>query len=226
MINSVVDNFSNPDFSYDLTITTISISISALLAFCVWLMKDAYERWVLETKLLLKIEMYLIRDRAALLQNKESFDEWIGSLKINRARSFVFRNYRTDNVDFHEISNLELLNKLNRLSYSLTGFESDEKNTLEEYRQGLQLFFNSNSVDPKHWEQFNENLRSQLEVRKQSYDDAIKDTEEALALLRAHKKQKLFSVFRLVKKLSIPIPGLSYKVVEDELKELRKSNPE
>jgi hypothetical protein len=222
MLNIFVENFSKPDFSYDLTIATISLLVSLLFAFCAWLIKDAYEKWLFETKLLLKIEIYLIRDRATLLLNQEKFTEWISALKDNRAYSYAFQNYRLDNLDFYEVSNLDLLNRLNKLSYSLTGFESDTSNTFNDYRQGLQLFFNQNSVEQEHWIQFNQNLRDQLEVIKGNFNDAVKDTNEALALLRAYKKQKLFSLFRLVKKLSTPFPSLSYDNVEKELKELGK----
>ncbi len=155
MINSVVENFSKPEFSYDLTITTISILISLLFAFCTWLIKDAYEKWLCETKLLLKVEVYLIRDRATLLSNQEKFAEWISALESNRAYSYAFQNYRLDNLDFYEVSNLDLLNRLNKLSYSLAGFESDTSNRFNDYRQGLQLFFNQNSVEQQHWVQFN-----------------------------------------------------------------------
>lgn len=222
MIDSIVENISKPEFSYDLTITTISILISLLFAFCAWLIKDAYEKWLFETKLLLKIEVYLIRDRATLLSNQEKFAEWITALERNRAYSYAFQNYRLDNLDFYEVSNVDLLNRLNKLSYSLAGFESDTSNTFSDYRQGLQLFFNQNSVEQQHWVQFNQNLRGQLEIIKGNFNDAVKDTNEALALLRAYKKQKLFSLFRLVKKLSTPFPSLSYASVEKELKELEK----
>lgn len=222
MLNILVENFSKPNFSYDLIIETASLLLSLFFAFCVWLIKDAYEKWIFETKLLLKIEIYLIRDRATLLSNREKFTEWIGALKDNRAYSYAFQDYRLDNLDFYEVSNLDLLNSLNKLSYLIKGFESNTSNTFNDYRQGLQLFFNQNSIEQQHWVQFNQNLRSQLEIIKNNFNDAIKDTNEAIALLRAYKKQKFFSLFRIIKKISKPIPSLPFSSVEKELKELEK----
>jgi hypothetical protein len=222
MINSFVKSFTNPEFSYDVTITTISILISLVFAFFAWLIKDAYEKWLFETKLLLKIEVYLIRDRATLLSNQEKFSEWVSALKDNRAYSYAFQNYRLDNIEFFEVSNLDLLNRLNRLSYQLAGFESDISNTFTDYKQALERFFNQAEVEQKYWQQFNQNLRSQLEVIKGNYTDAISDINEALALLRAYKKQKLFSVFTLIKKISRPFSQLPFHSVETERKELQK----
>lgn len=222
MVDFLVKNFLHPQFSYDVTISTVSLLISLFFALFVWLIKDAYEKWSFETKLLLKIEVYLIRDRATLLSNQEKFTEWISALKNNRAYSYAFQNYRLDNIEFFELSNLDLLNRLNRLSYQLAGFESDITNIFADYKRALERFFNQDVVEQKYWEQFNNNLRSQLEVNKVNYDEAISDTNEALALLKAYKKQKLFSTFRLIKKFSSSFPRLSSHRIEIERKELQK----
>ncbi len=222
MINFFVKNFTDPDFSYDVTVATVSILISLFFAFFTWFIKDAYEKWLFETKLLLKIEVYLIRDRATLLSNHGKFSEWISALRDNRAYSYAFQNYRLDNIDLFEVSNLDLLNRLNRLSYQLAGFESDISNTFADYKHALERFFNRDEVEQKYWQQFNQNLRSQLEVIRVNYKDAISDTNEALALLRAYKKQKLFSIFTLIKKISRPFPQLSFHSIEAERKELQK----
>ncbi len=223
MTNSVLEVFSKPEFFYDLTIHTAAVFITALLAFVAWLIKNAYEGYTNEIKLLVKIEVYLSKDRAALIDNRDSFGKWLGCLKESRAYTGAIYSYASQEIDFYNISNLDLLNKLNSLTYKLQRFEIDINHNFTEYRNGVNKFFESKDLKADGWEDFNKNLLEQLENLQESFNEAIEETESTLAFLRVYKKQIRWSVFRPLKFLNTPIfPYISHKAVEEELKVIQK----
>lgn len=223
MINTIAGIFSKPEFLYDLTVHTAAVLITVLLAFITWLIKSSYENYINEMKLLVKIEVYLIKDNAALHDNKDSFRTWLECLKEPRAYTGAMHSYASQEINLYNVSNLDLLNKLNNLTYRLQRFETDINHNFSEYRNGINKFFESKNLETDGWETFNENLLTQLETLEQSFNEAIKEIESTIAFVRVYKKQRRWSLFRPLKFLNTPIfPCISHKAVEKELEELQK----
>jgi hypothetical protein len=223
MIDTFLEIFSRPEFFYDLTVHTVAVLITATLAFVTWLIKNSYDNYTEEMKLLVKMEVYLIKDRSALYDNRDSFSTWLSCLKESRAYTGAMQGYASQEIDFYNVSNLDLLNKFNNVAYRLQRFETDINHNFTEYRNGINKFFESKDLKADGWENFNINLLTQLEILRQSYNDAIEETESLLAFLRVYKKQKRWSVFRPLKFLNTPIfPRISHKAVEKELQEIKK----
>lgn len=222
-MNLIPEIFSKPEFFYDLTVHAVAVLITAVLAFVVWLIKNAYESYINEIKLLVKIEVYLIKDRAALSDNKDSFELWLECLKNSRAYTGAMRSYISQEIDFYNVSNLDLLNKFNSLTYRLHRFDIDINHNFSEYRNGINNFFESKDLKADGWEDFNKNLLVQLERLQRSFDEAIEEIESTIAFVRVYKKQRRWSIFRPLKFLNTPIfPCISYKAIEKELKDIRK----
>jgi hypothetical protein len=227
MINSVLEIFSKTDFFYDLIVHTAAVLITAVLAFVTWLIKNAYDSYVNEMKLLVKIEVYLSRDRASLVDNRDSFGKWLKCLNESRAYTGAMHSYASQEIDFYNVSNLDLLNKLNDLTYRLHRFDTAINHNFSEYRNGINKFFESKDIKADGWESFNKNLLEQLKILQESFNEAIKETESTLAFLRVYKKQRRWSVFRPLKFLNTPIfPCISHKAVEKELKDIQNSTLE
>lgn len=223
MINTLLEIFSRPEFSYDLTVHTAAVLITATLAFVTWLIKNSYENYTEEMRLLVKMEVYLIKDRSALYDNRDSFSTWLNCLKESRAYTGAMHGYASQEIDFYNVSNLDLLNKFNNVAYRLKRFETDINHNFAEYRNDINKFFESKDLKADGWGDFNRNLLTQLEILRQSFNDAIEETESLLAFLRVYKKQKRWSVFRLLKLLNTAIfPCISHKAVEKELQDIKK----
>lgn len=223
MMNTLLEIFSRPEFFYDLTVHTAAVLITATLAFVTWLIKNSYESYTEEMKLLNKMEVYLIKDRIALYDNRDSFNTWLSCLKESRAYTGAMHSYASHEIDFYNVSNLDLLNKFNSVAYRLQRFETDINHNFTEYRNVINKFFESKDLKTDGWENFNRNLLTQLDILRQSFNDAIEETESLLAFLRVYKKQIRWSVFRPLKFLNTPIfPCISHKAVEEELKVIQK----
>ena len=222
MINNITEIFSKPEFVYDLTVHTFAVLITAILAFVTWLIKTSYERYVEEMKLLVKIEVYLIQDKASLTDNRDSFTDWLACLKKEIPYTGAMRSYASYKIDFYNVSNLVLLNKLNNYTYRILRFETDINHNFTEYRNGINKFIDTEIIKPDDWSRFNQNLSDQLEKSRQSFTDAIEETDLILAYLCAYKAQRVWTVFRVMKFLKTPIfPTISEKTIKRNLERIQ-----
>jgi hypothetical protein len=222
MINTVTEIFSKPEFLYDSTVHTFAVLITAALAFITWLIKTSYDRFVAEMKLLVKIEVYLIQDKISLSDNRDSFTDWLACLKKEIPYTGAMRSYGSYKIDFYNVSNLVLLNKLNNYNYRILRFETDINHNFIEYRNGINKFVDTEVIKPEDWSRFNQNLLGQLDKLRQSFTDAIEETDQILAYLCAYKEQKTWTIFRILKWLNTPIfPKISEKRVARNLKRIQ-----
>lgn len=191
------------DFFRNVIVSSFSFIITTIFAFFVWLLKNGYDNYILETKLLRKTEISLIRDDASITANQEYLEEWIACLKENRPYTCAFRSYSSDNLNFSEISNQEVLNKLNKLTYQLGGLEKDLENTFRNYTILTEKLLDGDHVDL--WTKFNETTIDQLSTFQKNFIDAKEDIIKSLALLRVYGNQKSFSIFKLIRYLNTPL---------------------
>ncbi len=161
----IITNISLPILIQDTAALVVSVSIG----FFIWIIKQSYDKHEQELKSLKKLEICLSGDLATNKHNEEYLNDWMDNLKKNKLFSCAFRTYELDNSELVYITNLELINKINTLSYGLNILFNDLKNNYDVYTSNSLRFLDKDLVN--NWKEMNINTLVQLNIPKNNFYD-------------------------------------------------------